>query len=130
MRLLLVPSKKKGMPIPHIYICNAIFCVCNSFSFTLYMAQGPLHNLVVWSGDLVQVVTWSIYYTLSFLHICVVFETLRLCSLTIHFFKKMIDDIQQRLRKKIKCDSAWVLLLSLPWRYKCLPEEHFLSIMC
>ena len=78
----LVPNKKKkGLPIPHIYICNARFCVCNSFSFTLYMARGPLHNLVVWSGDLVQVVTRSIYYSLCFL---------LLCSLTIHFFKRWL----------------------------------------
>lgn len=66
MRLLLVPSNYQGLPSSYIYICNARFYVCNSFSFTLYMAQGLLHNLVVWSVDLIQVVTRSIYYTLSF----------------------------------------------------------------
>lgn len=78
------------------------------------MAQGLLHNLVVWSGDLIQVVTRSIYYTLSFFSYFVAFGSRRLCSLTIHLLKKMIDDIQQRLRKKKKMFAARILLLFSP----------------
>lgn len=79
------------------------------------MAQGLLHNLVVWRGDFILVVTRSIYYTLSFIFF-------GLWELKTLFFNSRIFQINDKVSK---CTERHMNRYISHLRCECIPTRTF-----